>query len=45
MLHIDLPTRAEIDKLVGFRGYPAVAIYLRTSPVTRAYPGRPHRAE
>ena len=35
MLHIDLPTRAEIDKLVGFRGYPAVAIYLRTSPVTQ----------
>jgi hypothetical protein len=35
MLHIDLPTRAEIDRLAGHRGAPAVSIYLRTTPVTQ----------
>ena len=35
MLHIDLPTQAEIAKLIGFRGEPAVSLYLRTTPVTR----------
>ena len=35
MLHIDLPTRDEINTLAGFRGTPAVSIYLRTSPVTQ----------
>jgi len=34
VLHIDLPTRPDIDRFVGFRGAPAVSIYLRTSPVT-----------
>ena len=34
MLHIDLPSRAEIEKLAGHRGSPAVSIYLRTTPVT-----------
>ena len=35
MLHVDLPTRAQIDKLVGYRGGPAVSIYMRTTPVTQ----------
>ena len=35
MLHIDLPTRAEIDKLANHRGGPAVSIYLRTTPMTQ----------
>ncbi|RBP08539.1 hypothetical protein DFR50_12521 [Roseiarcus fermentans] len=35
MLYIDLPTRAEIAKLIGFRGNPAVTLYLRTTPVTQ----------
>lgn len=39
MLHIDLPTRAEIEKLAGHRGSPSVSIYLRTTPVTRETPG------
>lgn len=34
MLHIDLPTRSEIDKLVALRRFPAVSIYLPSSPVT-----------
>ncbi len=34
MLHIDLPTRAEIEKLVAHRGTPTVSIYLETTPVT-----------
>ena len=39
MLHIDLPTRAEIEKLAGHRGSPSLSIYLRTTPVTRETPG------
>jgi hypothetical protein len=35
MLHIDLPTRAEIERLVAHRGPPAVSIYLATTPVTQ----------
>lgn len=35
MLHIDLPTRAQIDRIADFRGTPAVSIYLRTTPVTQ----------
>jgi len=35
MLHIDLPTRAEIDLLAAHRGAPAVSIYLPTTPVTQ----------
>lgn len=35
MLHIDLPTRAEIEKLAASRGNPAVSIYLRTTPLTQ----------
>ena len=35
MLHIDLPTQAEIAKLISFRGSPAVSLYLRTTPVTQ----------
>jgi hypothetical protein len=38
MLHIDLPTRAQIEKLAGHRGNPSVSIYLRTTPVTRETP-------
>ncbi|ACK50138.1 conserved hypothetical protein [Methylocella silvestris BL2] len=35
MLHIDLPTRAEIAKLASHRGSPAVSLYLRTTPLTQ----------
>lgn len=35
MLHIDLPTRTEIEKLAAHRGAPAVSIYLRTTPLTQ----------
>ena len=34
MLHIDLPSRLEIEALAAYRGAPAVSIYLRTNPVT-----------
>ena len=34
MLHIDLPSRSEIEFLAAYRGAPAVSIYLRTNPVT-----------
>ena len=35
MLHIDLPTRAEIEKLAAHRGAPTVSIYLATTPLTQ----------
>lgn len=35
MLHIDLPTRDEVEKLANHRDSPAVSIYLRTTPVTQ----------
>lgn len=35
MLHIDLPSRAEIEKLAAHRAQPTVSIYLRTTPVTQ----------
>ena len=35
MLHIDLPTRSEIEKLAAHRAGPAVSIYLRTTPLTQ----------
>ncbi len=35
MLYIDLPTQAEIARLIEFRGSPAVSLYLRTTPVTQ----------
>lgn len=35
MLHIDLPSRAEIEKLAAHRASPTVSIYLRTTPLTR----------
>lgn len=35
MLHIDLPTRAEIESLASHRGGHAVSIYLRTTPLTQ----------
>lgn len=35
MLHIDLPTRAEILRLSEVRAAPAVSIYLATTPVTQ----------
>jgi hypothetical protein len=35
VLYVDLPTRAEIEKLVAVRAHPAVSIYLRTTPVTQ----------
>lgn len=34
MLHIDLPSRTEIESLAAYRGQPAVSIYLRTSALT-----------
>ncbi len=35
MLHIDLPSRTEIESLAQYRGAPAVSIYLRTAPTTQ----------
>jgi hypothetical protein len=35
LLHIDLPSRSEIEKLIAHRGSPAVSFYLRTSPLTQ----------
>jgi hypothetical protein len=35
MLHIDLPTRAEIEMLAARRGMPSVSLYLRTTPLTQ----------
>ena len=35
VLHIDLPTRADIEALATWRGAPAVSIYLATTPVTQ----------
>lgn len=35
MLHIDLPSRAEIEKLAAWHGAPAVSLYLRTTPLTQ----------
>lgn len=35
MLHIDLPTRAQIEKLIEHRAQPTVSIYLRTTPLTQ----------
>ena len=35
MLHIDLPSRSEIESLVAFRGSPAVSLYLPTTPLTQ----------
>ncbi len=39
MLHIDLPTRSEIEKLSDRRGFPTVSLYLRTTPVTQETQG------
>ena len=36
MLHVDLPTRAEILAIAAQRGGPCVSIYLTTTPVTEA---------
>jgi hypothetical protein len=36
MLHIDLPTRAEILALAAVRGGPCVSIYVATTPLTEA---------
>jgi hypothetical protein len=35
MLHVDLPTSAEIAALAGHRGDPSVSIYLPTTPQTQ----------
>lgn len=35
MLHIDLPSRAEIERLAAQRAEPTVSIYLRTTPITQ----------
>jgi hypothetical protein len=39
MLHVDLPTRTDFDKLIGYRGAPCVSIYLRTTPLTQETKG------
>src|SRR5262249_54161741 len=36
MLHVDIPTRADIDSLFGNRGSVRVSLYLPTTPVTQA---------
>ncbi len=35
MLHVDIPSRAEIEKLVATRANLSVSIYVRTTPVTQ----------
>lgn len=35
LLHIDLPTRSDLERIVGYKGNPAVSIYLRTTPLTQ----------
>jgi len=35
LLHIDLPSRTEIEKLAAYRGTPAVTLYVRTTPLTQ----------
>ena len=35
VLHIDLPSRTEIEKLADYKESPAVSIYLRTTPNTQ----------
>lgn len=35
MLHIDLPTQADLGALVAHRGSPAVSFYVRTTPLTQ----------
>lgn len=35
MLHVDIPTRAEIDELIRNRGSARVTLYLPTTPVTQ----------
>ena len=35
VLHIDLPTRADVEALATWRGAPAVSFYLATTPVTQ----------
>ena len=35
MLHIDLPTRADIEALAAWRRAPAVSIYVATTPLTQ----------
>jgi hypothetical protein len=39
MLHIDVPSRAEIDRLIDHRGSPALSIYLPTTPRTQEAQG------
>src|SRR5262245_27347209 len=34
MLHVDIPTRADIEALIGHRGPACVSVYLPTSPIT-----------
>jgi len=35
LLHIDLPSRTEIEKLAAYRGAPAVSLYVHTTPLTQ----------
>jgi hypothetical protein len=35
VLHVDIPTRSEIETLTSVRADPCVSIYLRTSPLTQ----------
>jgi hypothetical protein len=35
MLHVDLPSRDQIERLAAHRAQPTVSIYLRTTPVTQ----------
>lgn len=35
MLHIDLPTRSEIEQLAAYRGSPALSLYVPTTPLTQ----------
>jgi len=35
MLHVDMPTRADLESLIGHRGPACISIYLPTTPLTR----------
>jgi hypothetical protein len=35
MLHVDIPSRADIEKLIGVRAPTCLSLYLRTTPITQ----------
>lgn len=35
MIHVDIPHRSELEKLIAYRGNACISIYLPTTPITR----------